>query len=213
MNRALFYAAGGFLLVTALTLVALSTSLPADSGSKAVPPLLERFSSSTAAEIAAFRSNVQRLGGEVGQARSVISSVASERTPTPGTNAFTSQVIGAVRAADARREQRLRPVEQQLGVLSQQLVDLQQRATSMEIRIQDAIRELGARIAEAGKAKGGFQSVETIVALVGILCSLATLGLAVHKETRESREARLKIRELELKLMQGNAAQPIPPGA
>lgn len=209
MNRSLFYVAGGILLFTALAVLAIATALPTPSTDAGeIRFSLDQFSSSTASDIQSFRADVQGLAGNLGQARSVVASVAGERTPTPGTNAFTAQFVSAVRAADARREERLRPIEQQLGLLSQQLVDLQQRATSMEIRIQDAVRELGARISDAIKAGGGNSaSLEAVVALVGIVSSLITLGLAVHKEARESAEAKLKIRELEQKLAQGGEAQ------
>lgn len=202
MNRSLFYVAGGILLATALALIVIAMTLPAPkSNAGEIRLSLERLSSSTALDVASFRADVQGLAGNLGQARSVVGSVANERTLTPGTNALTAQLVGA---ADDRREQRLRPIEQQLGVLSQQLVDLQQRATSIEIRIQDAIRDLSTRISEAAKQSTGKPaSLEVAIALIGIVSSLVTLGVAVHKERRESSETRLKILELEQKIAHG----------
>jgi chromosome segregation ATPase len=205
MNRALFYIAGGILIATAMALGVIEL-IPAKQNNNVVyeiPPSVVLAASSTT-EIKSFQDDIKNIESRLSEARTAISEISSRRTPTPGLNASNAQMASAVNAADQERRQQLGSIVQQLTLLSQQVVDIQQRATSMEIRIQDFVRDFQVRINDAtDKNSDKPISIEATVALLGILSTMVTLGLAVHKEKRESAETNLKIKELEQKLAKG----------
>lgn len=190
------------LALTALSII--STNMILDikpnEGQK-IDALLIKFKNDSMEQVNSIRSSAELLNNQILQARAVVSSVATQRTPTPGQNAFTQQFISGVVAADQRREQQLRPVEAQLGLISAQIVDLQNRATAIDIRIQDSLRDINQQMTSFFRDKDkSALSPETLIALIGIICTVGTLILGFRKDYRESRETELKIRDLQFKL-------------
>ena len=200
-KKSLFFTAA-VLILTAFAIIVASIILYTKPIERSeIDVLIANFKKNSTEQVDAIRNSATILNSQISQTRSVVSSVATQRTPTPGQNAFTQQFIAGIIAADQRREQQLRPVDVQLGIISAQIVDIQNRATAIDIRIQDTLRDLNQRMTEVTRDKNkSALSPETLIALIGILCTLGTLILGFRKDNRETMETELKIRDLQIKL-------------
>lgn len=153
------------------------------------PDFLAPLTQSSQSAVVDFRNQIRPLESEVGSIRSSISAIGSQRTPTPGLNAFNQQFVSAVRRADSQRQQQLQEIQNRLGQVGTQLVDLNQRATAMDVRIQDSVRLINDRVTTVMSSQSKKQDpLQLIVVLVGLVVSFSTMLLAWRKDSREERD-------------------------
>ena len=189
LNRGLWILSSAILASTLIAVIAINyketqiESLPLD--------LLTPLTESSQSVVLELRNQIRPLENEVGSIRSSINTIGNQRTPTPGINAFNQQFVSAVRQADSQRQQQLQEIQSRLSQVGVQLVDLNQRATAMDVRIQDSVRLINERITTFASSQGKKEDpLQLIVILVGLVGSLSTMLLAWRKDSREEREAR-----------------------
>ncbi|GGK54521.1 hypothetical protein [Amphritea balenae] len=153
------------------------------------PDFLTPLTQSSLSAVGEFRNQIRPLESEVGNIRSSISAIGSQRTPTPSLNAFNQQFVSAVQQADSQRQQQLQEIQNRLGQVGTQLVDLNQRATAMDVRIQDSVRLINERVTTVTSSQSKKQDpLQLIVVLVGLVVSFSTMLLAWRKDSREERD-------------------------
>lgn len=187
MNRGLWILSSAILASTLIAVLAIGyTNAPQEPlSSELLTPLTE----SSQNAVLELRNQIRPLESEVANIRSSINAIGNQRTPTPGLNAFNQQIISAIRRADSQRQQQLQEIQNRLGQVGVQLVDLNQRATAMDVRIQDSVRLLNERITTFTSSQSKRQDpLQLIVVLVGLVVSLSTMLLAWRKDSREERE-------------------------
>lgn len=188
MNRGLWVLSS---VILASTLIAVLVIGYKESQKDALPSdLFAPLTQSSQNAVSELRNQINPLRSEVGNIRSSISTIGNQRTPTPGLNAFNQQFVSAVRQADSRRQQQLQENQNRLSQVGIQLVDLNQRATAMDVRIQDSVRLINERITTTFVSSQGKKQdpLQLIVVLIGLVGSLSTMLLAWRKDSREERE-------------------------
>jgi hypothetical protein len=148
-----------------------------------------------ASEFSAIREEANIVSNKLEGFRSVISSIASEQTPTPGQNHLNHfQLVQAVRKADRKREQKLRPIVQQIDELGRHLQDLRDSTTKLEdqflARLSSTVYTpffpfFDARLDDQKPTV----SPENVIGFFGLLCTFGTLFLGVRKDLREAEAA------------------------
>lgn len=162
---------------------------------------IESLSNISTDEVRSIRESSLVISSQINEARIRVGNVANTRSRLPSQNPFNNDARDAIRRADSNKQNALLPIVTNLGLLSQQILDIQARATSLDTRLHDGIRELKTKIDKHfTQTKKNIFSLETVVALMGIITSLIMLVISISKEVRESRESKLKFLELENKV-------------
>lgn len=194
MNKSLWILSSAILAITLIAILAMSFKetqrdmLPAD--------LLKPLTESSQSAVLELRNQIRPIDNELQNIWSSINNISNQRTPTPGLNAFNQQIVAAVRQADSQRQRQLQEIQSRLSQVGVQLVDLNQRATAMDVRIQDSVRLINKRISTFVQGQGKKQDpLQLVVILVGLVVSFSTMLLAWRKDSREEREEARKSKD------------------
>ncbi|MHC6528849.1 hypothetical protein [Vibrio proteolyticus] len=186
MKHALWILSSVILVGTLLIVLAINYS---ESEVLALPSnLLDPLTINSQAELVDFRIQIKKIESDVRGVRSLVSIVLDQKTPVPSSNVFPQSFVSAAKETDSSRELELTEVIDRLNQVGTQLVDLSLRATNMDIKIHDEVRQIKDRISVVESSPSNKKEpLQLIVVLGGLLCSLSTTVLAWRKDAREKK--------------------------
>jgi hypothetical protein len=192
MKRTWWMVSVGILAITLVVLFFVRKDMPSVMVSR---DFMTPLAKNAAEALGLFRQDAAPLSEQLQSIRTDLSAVAALKTPIPKARGLIHDPTAlAVMQSDQDRQRRLNELQQRLGEIGTQLVDLQQRATALELRIQESIRDMTRRIdAICDVHPPKRDPVDLILVGVGLLSSLCTMVLAIRKDAREARKDRQQV--------------------